>query len=327
MYKIFLTTLVLTVFALSDGPLLKTGQVKSYDTNGNVVTDGSVKDDGYYQAGVARSYGRSGDIVIDNATGLQWQDDRLIQKKWEDSGSFLAEEYCDALSIDSYTDWRLPSIQELGTLVDASQYDPSATEGVFNHISSYFYWSSVATSHSTSYAWYITFSSGSTNYHRKVNSDYVRCVRGGQFDTSHFSRNDETNIVTDTVAGLQWQDNDTVLATDSNWTTAIDYCENILALGGYSDWRLPNKSELLSIIDYNEDNPAIHSAFVNKPSNHYWSSTTYIGYASYAWIVYFSNGSSQSYGPKDNNNYVRCVRGGQFDTFVSLTPAIMYLLD
>ncbi len=36
-------------------PLLKTGQTLSYDSNGNVVTDGSIKDDGYYQRGATRS--------------------------------------------------------------------------------------------------------------------------------------------------------------------------------------------------------------------------------------------------------------------------------
>jgi len=54
----------------------KTGQTKSYDTDGNEVTDGSIKDDGYYQKGVTPSYTRDDttEIVTDHITGLQWQD-------------------------------------------------------------------------------------------------------------------------------------------------------------------------------------------------------------------------------------------------------------
>jgi hypothetical protein len=64
MFKVFLIIFVLTIVSLADtplynAPLLKTGQTKSYNAAGNVVMDGSVKDDGYYRAGIARDYNRS----------------------------------------------------------------------------------------------------------------------------------------------------------------------------------------------------------------------------------------------------------------------------
>ncbi len=67
-----------TIIDVVEGQLpKKTGQTKSYDTDGNEVTDGSIKDDGFYQKGVDPSYTRDDvkEIVIDHITGLQWQDD------------------------------------------------------------------------------------------------------------------------------------------------------------------------------------------------------------------------------------------------------------
>ena len=80
MLRILILLVVSALLALADGPVLQTGQVKSYDGGGNVVAYSSIKDDGYYRAGKARSYSRSGHIVIDNTTGLQWQDNESIQK-------------------------------------------------------------------------------------------------------------------------------------------------------------------------------------------------------------------------------------------------------
>ena len=71
MFKLFLIIVALSALSFADAPVLKTGQILSYDNDGNVVTDGSVRDDGYYQAGAAHRYSRSGDIVIDNTRGLE----------------------------------------------------------------------------------------------------------------------------------------------------------------------------------------------------------------------------------------------------------------
>ena len=78
-------------------------------------------------------------------------------------------------------------------------------------------------------------------------------------------------VVTDNTTNLQWQDD--VASVSKTWSQAITYCET-LSLDGRSDWRLPNKNELLSIVDYTKSNPAIDSTFVNITSSSYWSSTT-----------------------------------------------------
>jgi hypothetical protein len=195
MFKIF--SVLLTTFLLSQAaPLLKTGQVKSYDVDGN--EDSSIKDDGYYQAGASRNYTRSGDIVIDNVTGLQWQDNESITKQWltdenyntcdnnnsstacYDTSGDTATTYCESLTLGGYSDWRLPSIEELETLVDDGRYNPAVTTKVFQHISSSNYWSSTTDAYYTSVAWYVYFFYGYSVGIRKTNNFYVRCVRGGQ---------------------------------------------------------------------------------------------------------------------------------------------------
>jgi hypothetical protein len=66
---------------------------------------------------------------------------------------------------------------------------------------------------------------------------------------------------------------------------------NQAGLCGASDWRLPTREELRSIVDYSRYSPAIDIAwFPNTPSSWYWSSSPSAYYTDLAWIVYFVNG-------------------------------------
>jgi len=125
---------------------------------------------------------------------------------------------------------------------------------------------------------------------------------------AEFSRDE--GIVTDTISKLQWQDD--AIGSTMEWQEAIDYCENTLELGGYSDWRLPNINELKSIVDRDKYNPAIVNGFENTSSNAYWSSTTNQSDGYYAWIILFEYGNI-TYSNKDyyGGLFVRCVRAGE----------------
>jgi len=112
------------------------------------------------------------------------------------------------------------------------------------------------------------------------------------------------DIVSDSLTELQWQDNET--PARMNWESAIDYCE-ALSLGGHTDWRLPNKKELLSIVDYSSYEPSINTVFVHTISSNYWSSTTSASYPNYAWLVDFKVGLTPG-APKSHSGHVRCVR-------------------
>jgi len=113
-------------------------------------------------------------------------------------------------------------------------------------------------------------------------------------------------IVTDSITKLQWQDEYIGVIKIDNWQNAINYCEG-LSLGGYTDWRLPNINELLSIVDDTKFNPSINSAFTNTSTNYYWSGTTGINNTLYAWIINFNDGNLD-YRIKTPNRYIRCVR-------------------
>jgi len=115
-------------------------------------------------------------IVRDTKTFLQWQDNGTPFKKWND-----AIDYCKDLSLGGYTDWRLPNINELFTLVDYTKFNPSMSN-VFAYFDTGYYWSSTTSVHTNSRAWMIGFSSGEVKdyYDYKNDYNYVRCVRAGQ---------------------------------------------------------------------------------------------------------------------------------------------------
>ena len=119
----------------------------------------------------------------------------------------------------------------------------------------------------------------------------------------------------DSISKLEWQDGYiNNIIKKSTWREALIYC-NELTLGGYNDWRLPNRNELLSIVD-NSRNPAIlGSVFTKIASNYYWSSSTVVSneaYAntSHAWYIHFRTGSTGWQTKTLDNINVRCVRGG-----------------
>lgn len=129
--------------------------------------------------------------------------------------------------------------------------------------------------------------------------------------------------VTDTRTGLMWKrcsegqtwDGNTNTCTgnasDYTWAEALNHA---LALtdAGHDDWRLPNRNELLSLVEYCTFNPAINAdVFPNMPSYPYfWSASPSAYSSSSAWYVYFSDGHSY-YEARDSNFRVRAVRGGQ----------------
>jgi len=133
-------------------------------------------DDGYYQKGISRSYTRENNTesVVDNATNLMWQDNedaKTVQKTWED-----AIEYCESLTLDGYSDWRLPSAWELKSIIDYSRYDP-AIDSIFQNATSGSYWTSTTYISDSSTAWIVYFYYGYDFWDHKTDNYYIRCVR------------------------------------------------------------------------------------------------------------------------------------------------------
>lgn len=119
-------------------------------------------------------------------------------------------------------------------------------------------------------------------------------------------RDSAKEVVIDPKTKLMWQDDASVTTVIKTWQGAIDYCE-ALRFAGYDDWRLPKRLELLSIADKSKTNPAIKAGFVNVVSGDFWSSSSYVSYADYAWYVYFDGGLAFTFF-KSTELCVRCVR-------------------
>lgn len=116
---------------------------------------------------------------------------------------------------------------------------------------------------------------------------------------------------TDNKTGLVWVKDGASAACNNGasltWEAALNFCE-ALNFAGYSDWRLPNRRELISIVDYSKSSPAINDTFFpNTGVGLYWTSTTYLPNSAGAWRV--SSDGIVNYGGLSSGN-VRCVRAG-----------------
>jgi hypothetical protein len=124
----------------------------------------------------------------------------------------------------------------------------------------------------------------------------------------------DVNACTGGAAGTYnwYQANGTINEFRNPSGSFIDVCGN-LDLGGHTDWRLPTKKELITLVNYNIQNPGPTinpSAFPNTKSNRYWTSNVVVGEPGNWWIVYFTDGSVRGNIPEDIY-YVRCVRGAK----------------
>ncbi len=120
----------------------------------------------------------------------------------------------------------------------------------------------------------------------------------------------EGGTITDTVTGLMWQK--ATHATTMDWEGAMLSCEARIFPNTdvYTDWRLPSRSELHSIVAYGKS-PATDALFaVGAESDYYWTSTTYVKDAKMAWCVNFKTGIIEAK-LKTEKHHVRGVRGGQ----------------
>jgi len=127
-----------------------------------------------------------------------------------------------------------------------------------------------------------------------------------------------TSLVTvDNRTGLMWVTNmvdaGVPNTSSSTWEGAITLCEG-LNYAGFTDWRLPNIRELVSIVDFSLYSPAINTNYFlnthNTSLDYYWSSSTASNSISNAFFIKFYDGLTSNSGGKSVSNYVICVRGG-----------------
>jgi hypothetical protein len=306
--------------------LFKTGQ----------TTSSQAGDDGDLEPGAAWPGTRftvdTANTMLDNLTGLIWET-APDAAGYDWAGALTL---ADGSTVGGYTDWRLPNINELESMSNsewvshASWLNSNGFTGVYNGP----HWTSTTDGNTTANAWYFDFANGETETGAKtLNTRRVFLVRGttsllaktGQ--TISYAAGDDGDLetgaawpvtrfvdngttITDRLTGLVWEkDPDN---TKRNWADALTLVDG-LTTGGYTDWRLPSKRELRSLLDYTYGGSGIQTrltavGFVVFAGN-YWTSTTFdVGTPTEAYSLAFTSGSMVR-SSKANDPWAIAVRG------------------
>lgn len=313
-----------------------TGQIPCYNaTNATPITcsdtdSGFFGQDAYYandaeqKTCIPQNF-TAGTVIVDNNTGMEWTLNYWTLKYSE------ASSHCSNLEYGGKPKgyWRLPAPHELLTIVNNNNYGYAVDSEVFSTMPSTAtasnpFWSSQNRgSNAQNFVLYLyngnigTFSSSGTQ------KSYVKCVHGDPLPVANFSTETITyndvdyEIVTDSTTGLIWQKNYRAYSandasTKTTWQQALQYCE-ALEYAGYNDWRLPNKNELASLLDFSKPS-APYSYFPGGiTSGNFWTSTTFTAYAKdgYAWRVDFSTGFVEGNTKSGTMYSTICVRNAE----------------
>lgn len=278
-----------------------------------------------------------GRVVRDRLTGLEWTrsadtdgDGRVEPSdKLSWSEAFQWVERLNRTRWCGHNDWRLPSIQELYSLILFSGVDPRVEDQdpsrlrpfidtrffVFRYgavdqgerIIDAQYWSSTPYVAPTAdqKVFGVNFADGRIKaYPGRWARHYVLAVRGNPaYGRNEFVDNGDGTI-TDRATGRMWTRDDSGVGMD--WPTALAWVQEQNRRGhlGHRDWRLPTAKELQSIVDYTRapdrtGSPAIAPVFrctaiTNEAGQldwpYYWTSTTHISTHGAGSAVYIAFG-------------------------------------
>ena len=322
-------------------------------------------DDGNIQAGVewpVKRFTDNGDgTLTDGLTGLMWLKDGgcLYKKSWSTALTTIVDfsgspaKYHCAEYIGSYSDWRLPNMREIESLMNLGVSNSSSwlNSNGFKNVKSSSYWVSTSYAASTTYAWMANLMNGTTTYSWKRNSYYILAVRsstseksynvpqtgqtssyavgddgfieaGLEWPTPRFTDNKD-GTVTDNLTGLMWLKDGGCIK--NNWSSSLktiaglnNHTGGIFCIGytaDHTDWRLPNVKELDSLVNYGVSDQA---GWLNSK-----------GFTNVKYSTYWSSTTSQMSGAqawminmqksaklpqsKQYTNYAWPVRGGNVD--------------
>jgi len=289
-------------------PIVDTDQQLFYDTIVEISEpmpgDSFYGQDAHY-SGNQPSYEDNGDgTVSDLVTGLMWSqspdmdgdgdidyDDKM---SWEE-----AMAGAETFDLAGYTDWRLPSIKEMYSLIlfsgkDPSGYNGTSTEDLVPFLdtdyfdfaygdqnageriidaqmaSSNLYVGTTMMGDETMFG--VNFADGRIKGYptgpmpgqTEDKQFYVFYVRGNTgYGINDFEDNGNGTI-TDNATNLMWMLDDD--GEGMVWEDALSYAENY-SFAGYDDWRLPNAKELQSIVDYSRSLQTTNSAAIDPLFN------------------------------------------------------------
>ncbi|MCE9499324.1 MAG: DUF1566 domain-containing protein [Leptospira sp.] len=215
------------------------------------------------------------------------------------------------------TNWRLPTVNELGNVVNYQNVAPTVDAAYFPATAQpTAYWAGLSYAINAANSWDLDYGLGTAANAAVGTANNVRCVAGDPEPSQNFSDKGDGTIL-DNNTSLVWQKcpvglSGTSCATGGistiDWATSLATC-NSLTLAGKT-WRLPNINELRSITDLTRTvAPVINvTAFPATGVGVYWASSTRLGTLTFAWVVNFSTGAVTTNSKAATSN-VRCVSG------------------
>jgi hypothetical protein len=295
-------------------PVVDTGQSTCYDLRGRVIgcpaPGRELSGQDAQHEGHQPSYRDNGDgTVTDLVTGLMWQKSMTGGVSWDEAVAGAAR-----ARTGGHSDWRLPTIKELYSLIlftgvtgrSAAGSTPYLDTGAFDFsygneeagerfIDSQC-WSSTeyvgTTMRGSATVFGVNFADGRIKGYPKRMPDgrvvkkYVRYVRGNpEYGVNHL-RDTGDGTVSDRATGLMWSKAGS--GRGMSWPDALAWVaqKNSESFLGHDDWRLPNAKELQSLVDYTRapgvtDSAAIDPVFETTRLEkgeypYFWSSTTHL---------------------------------------------------
>jgi hypothetical protein len=251
-------------------------------------------------------------IVRDRLTGLIWRKCPRGQasadscfgtahlNSYEDAERYCSVElnsFDDGKGYGGFKNWRLPTVHELSSIINRSLPHTSGlvdsdifpnSPGDLSTTDGYWTINEDASNSNSNYAWRIHFEYNSSNslynhIQTRIKSGLrrVRCV-SSNLPPNKSMENIGNGIIRDHLTKLDWdqcvfdQTFGSNLCSGSGtvsiWTEALEAC-----LKKGTGWRLPNINELMSLYDFNRNNPGVDTNLFNgqpTASTAYWSSTT-----------------------------------------------------
>lgn len=347
-----------TTTATNAFPIVDTAQTKSY--NATVEMTAPTAGGDYYgqdakYSGNPPSYTLSSDkkTVYDNVTKLTWMSSpntTLTTPVASDKKS-LAQAKAWVTTVNQMTyggcsEWRLPTLKELYSLMNFTGTDPSGFTGTDTSTLSpfidttYFKFAygngtteRIIDSQYASSNVYVDLSGGElllgvnfadgrikgygTNFMGSDKTFFVQLVRGNSYGTNSYVDNGDLTI-TDKATGLTWSKNDS--GAGMNWKAALAWVQTKNAANylGHNDWRLPNAKELQSIVDYTRSPSTTSSAAINDLFN-CTQITDEAGAADYPY--YWTGTTHAAYNDGTSSTY------GTYAVYIAFGRAMGYMTD
>lgn len=255
--------------------------------------------DASYNATNQQNYTSTTATVTDTVSGLMWtkspdtNGDSVVNSSDKKTQS-EAVTYCENLNAGGHSDWRLPDIKTLYSLMNFTGVDPSGSsstdastaepfiddskftvgygdtssgerfiDGQYATTSLYSHCTNAGNGNSETMFGLNLVDGRIKGYPTSNKTYYVYCVRQNtNYGLNNFTDNGN-QTVSDSATGLMWQKND---YQSSGYDNAVSYCENATT-ASHSDWRLPNVKELQGIVDYSRSPEATGSAAIDPVFN------------------------------------------------------------